>query len=117
VCNICFGAANKHALGNVQNKLNVFSFIKLSGNTANTEEEMSHSNRSQLDPGTRARLFVIEVFELTFFFGLIVVLSRYGIDHLRDMAHGPWWLWASLPVIATVVRLAFIYYSRKEEKK
>jgi hypothetical protein len=117
VCNICFGAANKHALGNVQNKLKVFSFIKLSGNTAITEEDMPRRERSELDPNKAIEQYAYEVLKLTFALALLVVVCVDGLKHFKDMVPQSWWVWALLPVIALLLRVSFSIYRKLTEEE
>ena len=95
---------------------NMFSFIRFSGLTANTEEDMPRNKRPQLDPDKKIKLYLFEILELTFALALLLVVGVYGLKHFNDMVPQPWWMWASLPIVAVVLRFCFSAFSKREEE-
>jgi hypothetical protein len=97
--------------------VNMFSFIRFSGITAITEEDMPRNKRPELDPNKKIELYVYEILKLTFGLALLLVLGVYGLKHFNDMVPQPRWVWASLPVIALILRVCVSIYQKQSEEE
>jgi hypothetical protein len=83
-----------------------------------TEEDMPHKKKQPpLDPNKAIEQYAYEVLKLTFALALLVVVGVDGLKHFKDMVPQSWWLWASLPVIALVLRVCFSIYRKLTEEE